>query len=79
MIVLDTNVISELAKSAPDQRVTQWADAQYPDQIGTTTVVLAELEFGLALMPVGERRRSLTEKIETLVREIFADRIYAFD
>ena len=79
MIVLDTNVISELAKPVPDSRVVRWANEQYPDQIVTTTVVLAELEFGLALMPVGERRRLLTEKIALLISDTFAERIYTFD
>ena len=79
MIVIDTNVISELAKPMPDSRVARWANGQYPEQIVTTTVVLAELEFGLALMPAGDRRRLLTEKIRMLISDTFADRIYTFD
>lgn len=55
MIVLDTNVISELAKPAAEPRVVAWADAQAPAALYATTVSEAEMLYGLALLPSGRR------------------------
>lgn len=57
MIVLDTNVISELANPKPAQQVVDWLDRQDPNQIFVTAITVAELLYGLARMPSGQRWR----------------------
>lgn len=51
MIVLDTNVISELTRPAPDARVVGWVDAQ--DDVAVTATTVAELLYGVARLPAG--------------------------
>lgn len=56
MIVLDTNVISELWKITPDPNVLSWIDAQMIETLYLSIITVAELRFGLAAMPEGKRR-----------------------
>ena len=70
--LLDTNVISELTKDAPDSRVVAFLNEQ-PD-LWLSTVVIHELEFGLQLLPAGRRRERLATAQEALLNE-YADRI----
>jgi toxin FitB len=79
VIILDTNVISELMRASPDARVLAWLNAFPLTELATCTVVLAELELGLAMMPAGERRRKLSDSFVALVRDSFSDRIYGLD
>ncbi|TGR37976.1 PIN domain-containing protein, partial [Mesorhizobium sp. M1C.F.Ca.ET.195.01.1.1] len=56
MILIDTNVISEPWKPAPDPRVIAWIDAQAVETLYLSAVTVAELRFGVAAMPAGKRR-----------------------
>lgn len=67
MIVLDTNVISELMKPRPDARVRDWMLAQTDDVLGTTAVTVAEIEFGLQRLPDGKRKAELYRRFETFL------------
>lgn len=78
IVVLDTNVISELMRSAPDARVVAWVSAVSPAAVCTTAVTLAEVRFGIARLPTG-RRRSLLQAAADDVFATFADRVLAFD
>ncbi len=55
MILIDTNVISEPWKPAPNSRVLAWIDAQVIDTLFLSAVTVAELRFGIAAMPAGKR------------------------
>jgi toxin FitB len=79
VILLDTNVISEVMKTRPDEQVMTWIDSKDPEELGTCTIVLAELLSGLDLMPDGSRQRQLREKAEYMFSALFADRIFEFD
>lgn len=79
MIVLDTNVLSEPLRPAPDPRVVAWLDAQHVETLWLTTVTTAELRYGVAVLPAGSRKRLLEERIETEIFELFGGRILAFD
>ncbi|MGK8553919.1 type II toxin-antitoxin system VapC family toxin [Nocardia gipuzkoensis] len=79
MIVLDTNVISEPLRKAPDPRVVAWLDAQPLHTLYLSAITVAELRFGIAAMPAGRRRDTLRERIETRVLPLFAGRVLAFD
>ena len=67
MIVLDTNVVSELMRSAPSPNVTAWVRHQRPGALVTTAITVAELRFGLARLPVGRRSRQLREAADEVL------------
>ena len=79
MIVLDTNVISEAMRPAPDAAVMAWLRAQPLAEIATTTVCLAEIDYGLCRIPQGRRRKDLEEKLRTFLARGFRDRMLPFD
>ena len=79
MIVLDTNVLSELFRPAPDPRVESWLAAQDGATVYFTAVGEAELRHGLALLPAGKRRNALTRAVDAILGEDFRDRILPFD
>lgn len=79
MILLDTNVVSEPWKPAPDPRVAAWLDAQAIDTLYLSAVTVAELRFGIAVMPPGKRRDTLDHRLERDVLPLFAGRVLAFD
>ena len=61
MILLDTNVISELSKERPDSVVVGWFLQQSADDLATATITFAEVLFGLELLPQGRRRQRLAQ------------------
>ncbi len=79
MIILDTNVISEAMLPVPNSKVRQWLSTQPSQQLFTTTVSLAEILFGLEILPLGKRRAGLSATAETMFATLFAQRILAFD
>jgi len=79
MIVLDTNVISELMRSRPNPRVLQWVDQQDEATLFVATVTLAEIRFGIAMLPQGQRRAALDANFENEIRPMFGDRVLDFD
>lgn len=64
MIILDTNVISELMKPAPDISVRDWLAALGDEPLTTTAVTVAEIQFGLLRLPDGRRRADLQARFE---------------
>ena len=79
MIVIDTNVISELWKIAPNPVALAWIDAQAVETLYLTAITVAELRYGLATMPAGERRTIYQERLEHEVLPTFAGRVLPFD
>lgn len=79
MIVLDTNVLSELAKPDPNAAVLAWVTEQRRAELCTTAVSEAELTYGLALLPKGRRRDALTQAVARLLGEGLGGRVLAFD
>lgn len=79
MIVLDTNVISELWRADPDQNVLAWIDAQTVETLYLSAVTVAELRFGLATMPEGKRRTIYQKRLEQEVLPTFTGRVLPFD
>lgn len=78
MIFLDTNVISELNRPAPDRSVVEWLDRQNPASLATTAVNEAEILVGLALLPHGRRRDGLYRETMTIFEGIDY-RVFPFD
>lgn len=79
MIILDTNVISELLRPAPEPRVEQWLSAQDGLNVYLTSISEAELRYGLAIMGNGKRRAALVDAVDRILREDLAGRILPFD
>lgn len=79
MILIDTNVISELWKPGPDSNVLAWIDAQTIETLHLSAITVAELRYGLAMMPEGKRRTIYEERLEREVLPAFAGRVLAFD
>ena len=78
MILLDTNVISEAMKPAPERAVRDWLDAQAAETLFLSSVTIAELSFGIAALPKGRRKDNLIAGLEGLLA-LFAARILPFD
>jgi len=79
MILLDTTVISETLRPAPEARVVQWIDAQPLETLYLSAITVAELRAGVARLPAGARRDALQESIEKRVLPLFIGRILPFD
>ena len=79
MIVLDTNVVSELMRPKPLERVVIWIDAQPAAELFLTAVTLAELLYGVGRLPAGQRRPLLADALSDMVAGDFPDRILGFD
>ena len=79
MILLDTNVVSEPLRPAPDTRVVAWIDAQALETLFLSAITVAELRAGVALLPAGKRRAGLQDSLETRLLPLFAGRVLPFD
>ena len=77
MILLDTNLISELMKSNPHPGVTEWVDDLPESALFVSTITRAEIELGIALLPAGRRKQSIAGAAQ-LMFEQFADRCLVF-
>ena len=65
MIVLDTNVVSELMKDRPQPEVLAWVDDQLADALFITTITEAEIRAGIAVLPDGQRRATSLLRLST--------------
>lgn len=79
MIVIDTNVISELWKIEPNPNVQAWIDAQAVETLYLSAITVAELRYGLATMPAGKRRTIYRDRLEGEVLPAFTARVLPFD
>jgi predicted nucleic acid-binding protein len=78
MIILDTNVLSELMKPAPSARVVRWVGAQPTSSLFVTSVTQAEILYGIALMPAGRRRTAVNAAAVGMFGSDFEGRILGF-
>ncbi|MFH1804347.1 MAG: type II toxin-antitoxin system VapC family toxin [Pseudomonadota bacterium] len=79
MIVIDTNVISELWRIEPNPNVLAWIDAQAVETLYLSAITVAELRYGLATMPEGKRRTVYQDRLANEVLPAFAGRVLPFD
>ena len=79
MIVLDTNVISELMRPQPDPAVVGWIAAQSSATLCTTSINKAEILYGIAALPRGRRRTALLAAAEAVFDKDLDDRVLPFD
>lgn len=78
MIILDTNVISEMMEESPAEQVRDWLDAHPLSNLFTTSVTQAEILYGIEILPHGRRRTALAGAATAMFREMFGDRILGF-
>jgi predicted nucleic acid-binding protein len=79
MIVLDTNVLSEVLRPQPEPRVLSWLDEQAANSVFTTSVTQGEILFGIRLLGDGQRRRKLWDAATAIFEDDFAGRVLSFD
>ena len=79
MIVLDTNVLSELIRPIPEPRVLVWLERQAGDTLFTTAISRGEMLYGAYRLPVGRRRDDLLKEIEAIFSRDMAGRVLPYD
>jgi toxin FitB len=79
VIVLDTNVLSELMRPSPHERVVSWLDAQDPEAVGTTSITVAEILYGVGRLSDGKRKEALGRVAVEIFEEELAGRVFSFD
>jgi toxin FitB len=79
LIILDTNILSELMQKSPDPSVVEWLDRQPAESVWITSITLFEARLGLALLPSGRRRQALELAFEELLAEDLEGRVLDFD
>lgn len=79
MIILDTNILSEVMRTSPDPAVVGWLETQPRPAIFTTAVTQAEILYGVRLLSESKRRVQLDDAIQAIFNEDFANRVLPFD
>ena len=79
MIILDTNVLSELMKPKPSAHVVRWIEKQPASELCTTAITEAEIFYGIELLGKGKRREALLTAAEAMFLEDFRGRIFGFE
>jgi len=79
VIILDTNVVSELIRVTPDLGVRAWVNSLPSTQIATTAITAAELHYGVARLSAGQRRQQLAVAVSALLNDALRGRVVAFD
>jgi toxin FitB len=79
MVILDTNVVSELMRPVSSPAVLKWLSRQYAPELYSTTITLAEILYGIELLPDGKRRSELLAGAERMFTNVLAGHIFAFE
>ena len=78
MFLLDTNVVAELTKQHPQPRILRWFNSSDPSTLWISSITIAEMLLGIALMPDGERKDDLANRVDRTVH-MFAQSCVSFD
>jgi hypothetical protein len=78
VILLDTNVISEVMKVAPSDTVLDWLNDQNSNSLYISIITIGEIEYGLRILPASKRRQQLREKFERFIARAFSRRVFAY-
>ena len=79
LLLLDTNVVSELMRPRPEQRVASWVAAQPIRELAVTVVSIMEVRFGIAVLPEGLRRTELDRRFRHFLDQGFSGRVLTLD
>jgi len=79
MILIDTNIISEIMSQSPSANVLDWVNNQDSLLLFISTITIAEINYGLRIMPEGKRKNNLTERFKYFISKAFEQRIVDFN
>jgi hypothetical protein len=79
VIILDTNVLSELTRARPAAAVLAWLDELPASEVATTAITAAELRYRVARLSDGARKSALAAAVEAILGEDLAGRVHPFD
>jgi len=79
MILIDTNIISEIMSQSPTINVINWINNQDSLLLFVSTITIAEIKYGLRVMPDGQRKKLLTKRFTFFIAKAFEQRILTFD
>ncbi len=79
MILLDTNIISEVMKAAPDPSVVVWLNSQASNKLHLSSISIGEIAYGIRILPAGKRRSELHARFESFVKRAFDQRVLSYD
>ena len=79
MILLDTNVVSEVMKTRPAEAVVAWLNGQDSEKLHVSAISIGEIAYGLRVLPDGRRRSGLRERFERFIALAFDQRVLAYD
>ncbi|MEL7894126.1 type II toxin-antitoxin system VapC family toxin [Vreelandella neptunia] len=79
MIILDTNILSELMRPSPNMRVVNWLNAEEPLGVTITAITVAEILYGIERLPDGKRKQRFAQLAAEMFEEDFTERILPFD
>ena len=79
MIILDTNVLSEVMRHPADNKLIEWLDKQARTSVWTSSITILEIRYGLQILPTGKRRSVLIETFERVLVDTLQSRIVSFD
>jgi predicted nucleic acid-binding protein len=79
MIILDTNVVSEIIRPTPSDQVLEWLSSQPALLLYTTAITQAEMLYGMEILTKGKKKKALEAALQGMFEEDFRDRVLAFD
>jgi predicted nucleic acid-binding protein len=79
MILLDTNIISEVMRPVPSPEVLAWLNKQPKNKLFISTIAIAEIIYGIRNLPEGKRRINLVDQFHKMITDLFKYRILTFD
>jgi len=79
MILLDTNVVSEVMKARPAEAVVTWLNGQQSEKLYVSAITIGEIAYGLRILPDGKRRSGLRERFEQFIASAFDQRVLDYD
>jgi len=79
MIILDTNVVSELVRPVPSVHVVRWIASQPALLLYTTSITQAEMMYGMEILTKGKKKKPLETALSGMFEEDFRDRVLGFD
>lgn len=79
MNILDTNILSELMRPAPNMRVVDWLNGEEPLNVVITAITVAEILYGIERLPHGKRKQHFAKIAAEMFEEDFIERIFPFD
>lgn len=79
MILLDTNVLSELMRPRPELKVVRWVDARSEFDLWISAITVAEIRLGIAILPEGRRKDILNDLVEEMFHQDFSEQCLPFD